>query len=163
MFFGGITQNKGVQVWNDVHAANPNLKLFGPDGVSESPFTSKLSASEAEVPTSPIPTIDPKLYPASGQKFFADYKAKYGKDPEPYAIYGYEAMAVVLDAIKRAGDEGNDRQAVIDQFFATKDRDSVLGKYSINEYGDTTLTEYGAKTVKDGKLVFNKVIEAKQG
>ena len=39
MFFGGITHNKAVQVWNDVHAAAPNLKLFGPDGVAESTFT----------------------------------------------------------------------------------------------------------------------------
>src|SRR5215211_5119959 len=28
MFFGGITQNKGVQVFKDVHAANPTMKLF---------------------------------------------------------------------------------------------------------------------------------------
>ena len=69
-------------------------------------------------------------------------------------------MAVVLDAIKRAGDKGNDRQAVIDQFFATKDRDSVLGTYSINENGDTTLTDYGAQRVEGGKLEFDKVIKA---
>jgi branched-chain amino acid transport system substrate-binding protein len=160
MFFGGITQNKGVQVWKDVHAANPNLKLFGPDGVAETPFTSKLSASEQKATYITVPTLDPKLYPAAGQKFFTDFKAKYGKDPEPYAIYGYEAMAVVLDAIKRAGDKGNDRQAVIDQFFATKDRDSVLGKYSINENGDTTLTDYGAQRVEGGKLKFDKVIKS---
>ena len=72
-------------------------------------------------------------------------------------------MAVVLDAIKRAGDKGNDRQAVIDAFFATKDRDSVLGTYSIDENGDTTLTDYGAQKVEGGKLVFDKVIKAKQG
>ena len=44
MFFGGITQNKGVQLFKDIHAANPTAKLFGPDGVAESPFTTKLSA-----------------------------------------------------------------------------------------------------------------------
>ena len=33
---------------------------------------------------------------------------------DPYAIYGYETMALGLDAIKRAGDKGNDRKAVID-------------------------------------------------
>ena len=63
MFFGGITQNKGVQVWKDVHAENPNLKLFGPDGVAETPFTSKLSASEQKATYITVPTLDPKLYP----------------------------------------------------------------------------------------------------
>ncbi len=160
MFFGGITQNKAVQVWNDVHAAVPTAKLFGPDGVAESPFTTKLSADEQKVTFVTNPTLDPKLYPASGQKFFADYKAKFGADPEPYAIYGYEAMSVVLDSIKRAADKAGDRQAVIDAFFATKDKESVLGTYSIDQFGDTTLSDYGGNTVSGGKLVFDKVIKA---
>ena len=71
-------------------------------------------------------------------------------------------MIALLDAIKRAGDKGNDRQAVIDAFFATKDRDSVLGTYSIDKNGDTTLTDYGVYTVKDGKLAFDKVIKAQR-
>jgi branched-chain amino acid transport system substrate-binding protein len=160
MFFGGITQNKGVQVFTDVHAANPNMKLFGPDGVAETPFTSKLSSAVQKVTYVTNPTLDPKLYPASAQKFFDTFKSKYGKDPEPYAIYGYEAMKVALLAIQNAGDKGNDRQAVIDAFYKIKDRDSVLGKYSIDENGDTTLSDYGADVVKSGKLVFDKVLKA---
>jgi branched-chain amino acid transport system substrate-binding protein len=160
MFFGGITQNKGVQVFSDVHAANPTAKLFGPDGVAESAFASKISPAVQKVTFITNPTLDPKLYPASAQKFFDTFKQKYGKDPEPYAIYGYEAMKVALLAIQNAGDKGNDRQAVIDAFFKIKDRDSVLGRYSIDENGDTTLSDYGANLVKSGKLEFNKVLKA---
>jgi branched-chain amino acid transport system substrate-binding protein len=160
MFFGGITANKGVQVFSDVHAANPDMKLFGPDGVAEESFFSKISPSVAKVTFVTNPTLDPKLYPPSGQAFFKNYKQKYGKDPEAYAIYGYEAMKVALLAIQNAGDKGNDRQAVIDAFFKIKDRDSVLGKYSIDENGDTTLSDYGADVVKSGKLVFSKVLKA---
>jgi len=160
MFFGGITQNKGVQVFNDVHAANPTVKLFGPDGVAESAFASKISSAVQKQTYVTNPTLDPKLYPASAQKFFTTFKQKFGKDPEPYAIYGYEAMKVALLAIQNAGDKGNDRQAVIDAFFKIKDRDSVLGRYSIDENGDTTLSDYGANVVKDGKLEFSKVLKA---
>jgi len=161
MFFGGITQNKGVQLFTDINAANPSMKLFGPDGVAESPFSSKLNAATQKQVYITNPTLDPKLYPASAQDFFAKYKQKYGKDPEPYAIYGYEAMNAALLAIQNAGDKGNDRQAVIDAFFKIKDRDSVLGKYSIDANGDTTLSDYGADRVEGGKLVFDKVIKAK--
>jgi branched-chain amino acid transport system substrate-binding protein len=70
-------------------------------------------------------------------------------------------MKDALLAIQNAGDKGNDRQAVIDAFFNIKDRDSVLGRYSIDENGDTTLTDYGANRVKNGKLVFDKVLKAK--
>jgi branched-chain amino acid transport system substrate-binding protein len=160
MFFGGITQNKGVQVFKDVNAANPTMKLFGPDGVAESAFSSKLGSAVEKMTYVTNPTLDPKLYPPAAQDFFKTFKEKYGKDPEPYAIYGYEAMKVALLAIQNAGDKGNDRQAVIDAFFKIKDRDSVLGKYSIDENGDTTLSDYGADRVEGGKLVFDKVIKA---
>jgi branched-chain amino acid transport system substrate-binding protein len=160
MFFGGITQNKGVQVFKDVNAANPTMKLFGPDGVAESPFSSKLGSAVEKNTYITNPTLDPKLYPPAAQDFFAKFKQKFGNDPQPYAIYGYEAMKVALLAIQNAGDKGNDKQAVIDAFFKIKDRDSVLGKYSIDENGDTTLSDYGADRVEKGKLVFDKVIKA---
>jgi branched-chain amino acid transport system substrate-binding protein len=160
MFFGGITQNKGVQVFKDVNAANPTMKLFGPDGVAESAFSSKLGSAVEKQTYITNPTLDPKLYPPAAQDFFAKFKQKFGNEPQPYAIYGYEAMKVALLAIQNAGDKGNDKQAVIDAFFKIKDRDSVLGKYSIDENGDTTLSDYGADRVEGGKLVFDKVIKA---
>ena len=75
--------------------------------------------------------------PASG--FVRAFRGRYRRAPGRYAAYGYEAMAVVLDSIRRAGDSGDDRDAVVDAFFDTQDRDSVLGTYSIDEVGDTTL------------------------
>jgi branched-chain amino acid transport system substrate-binding protein len=159
MFFGGITQNKGVQVFTDVNAANPNMKLFGPDGVADT-FVTEISPTVAKMTYITNPTLDPKLYPPAAQDFFKKFKEKYGHDPYPYAIYGYEAMKVALLAIQNAGDKGNDRQAVIDAFFKIKDRDSVLGKYSIDKNGDTTLSDYGADRVENKKLVFDKVIKA---
>ena len=160
VFYGGIVQNKGVQLFTDVHAANPTTKLFGPDGMADPAYYEKASAAVAKMSYLTNPTLDPKLYPPAAQDFFAKFKQKYGNDPAPYAIYGYEAMKVALLAIQNAGDKGNDRQAVIDAFFKIKDRDSVLGKYSIDKNGDTTLSDYGADRVKDKKLVFDKVIKA---
>jgi branched-chain amino acid transport system substrate-binding protein len=160
MFFGGITQNKAVQVWKDVNAVNPSLKLFGPDGVAESAFSEKVGSAVEKQAYITNPTLDPKLYPPAAQEFFKTFEEKFGKAPEPYAIYGYEAMKLALLAIQNAGDKGNDRQAVIDAFFQIKDRESVLGKYSIDENGDTTLSDYGANRIEDGALTFDKVIKA---
>jgi branched-chain amino acid transport system substrate-binding protein len=39
----------------------------------------------------------------------------------------------------------------------------VLGTYSIDENGDTTLTDYGAYSVKDGELTFDQTIKAQAG
>ena len=52
---------------------------------------------------------------------------------------------------------------MIDALFQTKGRDSVLGTYDIDENGDTTLTDYGIYTVKDGELVFGETVKAQGG
>ena len=159
-FYGGITQNKGVQLFKDVNASNPDIKMFGPDGVAESAFSEKLGSKVEKNVYITNPTLDPKEYPPAAQEFFSKFKSKYGKDPEPYAIYGYEAMNITLEAIKAAGDKASDRQAVVDAFFKIKGRESVLGTYDIDENGDTTLSDYGGNTIKGGKLTFTKVIKA---
>ena len=57
-----------------------------------------------------IPGVAPEEYPPAGKEFLKAYTAKYGeKNPDRYAVYGYESMSLLLDAIKRAGDNGDDR------------------------------------------------------
>jgi branched-chain amino acid transport system substrate-binding protein len=163
--YSGVTANNGVQVIKDVAAAHPDAKLFGPDGVAEAAFT---DPSEGGIPASiadrtfvTVATLAPEEYPAEGREFFEQFGREYGdKTPDPYAIYGYEAASLVLDAIERAGENGNQKDAVIEQLFATKDRKSVLGTYSIDPNGDTTLTDYGVYKVEDGELTFDRTIEA---
>ena len=109
-----------------------------------------------------VATLNPDSYPPEGQEFFKAFTEKYGEDnPDPYAIYGYEAMRLALDAIERS--ETGEKADIIKALFATKDRASVLGTYSIDENGDTTLTDYGIYTVKDGELVFDKTVKAQAG
>ena len=68
-------------------------------------------------------------------------------------------MSLLLDAIKRAGADGGDREAVVEQLMSTKDREGVFGKYSIDENGDITLTPYGVYRIKNDEMVFDHTIE----
>ena len=81
---------------------------------------------------------DPSRLPVSARGFLGAYRARYGAPP-PAASYGYEAMALLLDSIRRAGSGGEDRDDVIDALLSTRDRQSILGEYSIDPDGDTTL------------------------
>jgi branched-chain amino acid transport system substrate-binding protein len=96
-------------------------------------------------------TVAPTQLPSAADRFLADFDSAYGRDPGRFAAYGYEAMAVVLDSIGRA-DDPLDRGSVIDAFFATTDRDSILGSYSIDDVGDTTLGRVGAYESRNGAL-----------
>jgi branched-chain amino acid transport system substrate-binding protein len=167
-FFAGIVSNGAVQLAKDINAELPDATIFGGDGVCTSSYTSE---KEGGVPASiasniqcTVATLDLKSYPG-GQDFLKAYSDKYGdSDPDPYAIYGYEAMKLVLDTIKSAGADGSDKQAVLDALFATKDRKSVLGTYGFDENGDTTLTDYGLyKVGSDGNPVFFKTLKPSAG
>jgi branched-chain amino acid transport system substrate-binding protein len=159
-YFGGITANNAVQLYKDLNAANPDMKLFGPDGVGDADFSENLTPQIEKQLYITLPTLPPEEYPPAGQALVKELrKAKGGSDPDAYALYAYEAMNAILLAIETAGDNGDDREAVVDAFFGIKDRDSVLGTYSIDENGDTTLKSYGGFRIKDGSFTFDKVIE----
>jgi len=161
--YSGITANNAVQLYKDFAAALPNAKLYGPDGVAESGFVDpKEGGIPADVQarmTVTVATLNPDSYPPEGQEFFDAFTQKYGEDkPDPYAIYGYEAMRLALDAIARS--KTGEKPDIIKAIFATKDRDSVLCTYSIDKNGDTTLRDYGVYKVKDGNLEFEKAVKA---
>ena len=67
-------------------------------------------------------------------------------------------MSLALDAINRAGSA--DKEKILEALFATKDRKSVLGTYSIDENGDTSLTDYGVYKIDGGELTFDKTVKA---
>jgi branched-chain amino acid transport system substrate-binding protein len=162
-FFSGIVSNGGVQIVKDVNAALPTAKIFGPDGVCTSAWT---QASQGGVPASIDPlmectvaTQDLAAYPG-GKAFLTAYKAKYGTaDPDPYAIYGYEAMKLGLDTIASLGANGDNKADVLKALFAIKDRKSVIGTYGFDADGDTTLKSYGLYAAdKTGNLVFKETL-----
>jgi len=108
------------------------------------------------------PTVSPDELPAAGQKFYKDYEAAYGEkqdEIDPYAVYGYEAADAVLNSI----DQGKAKRAdVIKAFFSIKDKKSVLGTYSIDKDGDTTVNDFGRYLIKGGALKFNKTVKVEK-
>lgn len=158
VFAGGTVDNNAPQLLEDVHAGAPGAELFAPDGMATRSLTRELPARVQRRLHLTTPTVPPSALPPAGQDFYRRFEERYGvaeSQIDPYAIYGYEAGSVVLDAIDRGGD---DRAAVIEAFFATRDRDSVLGRYSIDQYGDTTLGLYGAYRARRGRLVFERAV-----
>jgi branched-chain amino acid transport system substrate-binding protein len=160
--FSGITANNAVQLYKDFAAAIPDAKLYGPDGVCESGF---VDPKEGGVPASvgsrfqcTSPSLPPSELPPEGQDFFDQYGEKYGdKTPDPYAIYGYEAMRLALDAIERSGT--GEKADILKALFETQDREGVLGTYSIDDNGDTTLTDRSLESVENGELTFERVVK----
>jgi len=153
VFFSGSLNPGAVALWQQLHAADPHLLLLGSSSLATAAFAGQLGAA-AESTYLTTPVLPAARYPVFAQRVLADYSRTFGEAATPYALYGYESMSVVLQAIRNAGSHGNDKQAVIDQFFRVRDRDSVLGRYSIQPSGDSTLSQYGAERVVGGRLQF---------
>jgi branched-chain amino acid transport system substrate-binding protein len=147
-----------VKLWRELHAADPHLLLLGGSSLANRQFASKLGAAGV-VTYLTTPILPESLYPASGRKVLAQYRRAFGGEAGAYVLYGYESMSVVLNAIYRAGARGNNRAAVIAAFFrTTRDRNSVLGSYSIEADGETTLSPYGVDHLAGGQLSFYRPI-----
>jgi branched-chain amino acid transport system substrate-binding protein len=157
VFFAGSSRAGAAALWKQLHAADPGLILLGSDTMANEAFTSQIGAAGARTYLT-TPILAPSLYPRAAQRVLGDYRRSFGVQPGPNALYGYEAMKDVLDAIRAAGSRGNDRQAVIDRFFAARHDDSVLGPYSIEPDGETTLTRYAVDRVVGGRPVFYRAI-----
>jgi branched-chain amino acid transport system substrate-binding protein len=161
VFLAGGPGAGTVTLWRQLHSSDPHLWLLGSSSLAIEEFTSKLgaAASSAYLTT---PLLPPSLYPPSAQRVLADYRRRFATVGGPYALYGYEAMTVVLDAIRAAGSHGNNRQAVIEKLLATRERDSVIGRYSIEADGETTLSSYGVyRVASDGRLVFYRAFDVR--
>lgn len=81
--------------------------------------------------------LDAGNLPGSG--FAGDFRSEFGRDPGPYAAYGYEAMQLALFGIAETEGEGEFRPAIRDAVLGASRQDSVLGPYAIDDEGDTDL------------------------
>ncbi len=156
VYFGGTTQSGGGFLVRDIRAADYQGFIMASDGVYEQAFIKDAgeAAEDAYVTFGGIPPAE--LMGKAGE-WRSEYKAKYGSEPEPYALYGYVAAQLLLDSFERlcaAGELPTDRKAVRDAVLATTDFSSVIGKFSIDKNGDTTLTTMSGSQVRDGEFKF---------
>ncbi len=158
VFFSGAPNAGAVALWQQLHAADSHLRLLGPSSLAEPSFAAQIGSAAAHTYLT-TPLLPAALYPPPAQRVLAEYRRRFHHAAGSYALYGYEAMSAVLLAIHRAGRHGNDREAVIHKFFTIRNRDSVLGRYSVLPSGDTTFSRYAVDRVRGGRLVFYRALQ----
>ena len=148
VFFGGGVESNARALWAALHEAVPNSQLIGTHDLLSPDFYRGLGAAERQTYLTSV-AQDPKQLPVQGQRFARDYRREFGVAPDPFAAYGYTSMSLLLDAIRRAGGAGRDRERVIRELFDTDDYDSVVGKFSIDDNGDTSLKQLTGYRIRD--------------
>ena len=157
IYFGGTTQTKAGQLVKDMLAVGLDAKFMCPDGCFEEAFIESAGADNLEKRALiTFGGLPPEKLAGKGKAFVDNYKKKHNKEPEGYAVYGYECGKVALEAIRRAGKK--DRDAIRGAGLTIKNFDGALGKWSFDKNGDTTLRTMSGNTVKGGKFAFETLL-----
>lgn len=81
------------------------VPMMGSDGW-ESPKLAEIAGKDALSNCYYVSAFSAKDTDPSVQKFIKDYKAKYQKEPDIFAMQGYNAGLVLVNALKKAGTDG---------------------------------------------------------
>ncbi|MCE9533848.1 MAG: branched-chain amino acid ABC transporter substrate-binding protein [Planctomycetes bacterium] len=161
IYFGGTSQTKAGQIVKDMAAAGIDAPYMVPDGCFEQAFIDSAGSDIVNgrcyvtfggMPISELGKTD------NGKAFIESYQKKFGKLPEEaYSAYGYECAKVALECIRRAGVKN--REALLWHCARIKDYDGVLGKWSFDKNGDTSLQVMSGNIIEGGKFKFSQKLE----
>ncbi len=133
VFLGGIVCNNGAKLMQDIKSVNPRIKLQMPDGFSD-PGANGSVGNGAFISVAGQP---PSGLVGAGATFVKSFGKQIGTVPNPYAAYGAQAMDVMLTAIAKGGGQ---RSATTKSLFGLTVTNGILGTFTINSSGDTSLT-----------------------
>jgi branched-chain amino acid transport system substrate-binding protein len=145
VFLGGIICNNGAKLIKDLKAGVPDATLIAPDGFSDP----KSNGADFDGSYVSVAGAPPTSLKGEGATFVKDFGDQIGATPNPYSQYGAQAMDVMLDAI---GKSDGTRAAVAKALFGLKVTDGILGTFTINDKGDTSLNPITVYQQKSGKL-----------
>jgi len=146
LYFGGVYTEAALLV-KQAGEVGLKVRFMSGDAVIDPKFIEIAGANSAEgayLTFSPDPNNIPEA-----KAFIGKYKAVYG-EPGPYSIYSYDALNILLNAIKEV--KTTDGKAIIDalhkQEFATS-----MGRINFTEKGDVAESPYVMWIVGNGKFV----------
>lgn len=154
IFFGGIYPELSLLL-KQSRKLGLNAPWMGGDGIFDSSLIKLASAEIAEGTYSTMLGVDPHTVPTA-QDFVARYEARYGEIGS-FSAYGYDAMSVLIEAIRRAGKK--DREAILAEVKNTKDFPGILGPINFNQEGNAIGKSVGIFKVENGKFKFLEEIK----
>ena len=144
VFFGGMDPQAAPMI-KQMKQLGIHAKFLGGDGV-QTPTFIQLAGTDAEGALASNPGLPLDAMPG-GAAFKAKFEAKYGQI-QNYAPYAYDAMHVLIDAMKRAG--SSDPAKYLAELPKT-DYQGVTGRIRFDAKGDLAGGAVTLYQVKDGK------------
>lgn len=145
IMFGGIDPQAAPMI-KQMKELGIKARFIGGDGM-QTPNFIKLAGEAADGAYASIPGLPKETMPG-GKEFLAKYKAKFNAEVELFAPMGYDAVMVLIEAMKRAGSA--DPLKYLPEISKTN-YTGVIGPIAFDEKGDLTNGPITIYVVKGGK------------
>jgi len=153
IMFGGIDPQAGPMI-KQMQDLRIKASFMGGDGV-QTPNFIKLGGAASEGAMASIPGL-PKDKMPGGNEFLAKFKTRFNQDVELFAPMGYDAVQVLVAAMKRAGSA--DPAKYLPELKNTQHQ-GVIGPIAFDEKGDRKNAPITIYVVKAGQWEPLEVIQ----
>lgn len=147
VFFGGI-DTQGGPMAKQMKALGINAKLMGGDGI-QTPKLLELAGDASDGVIASIPGL-PKDKMPGGQAFLDKFKKRFNAEVELFAPMGYDAVFVLVEAMKRAG--STEPAKFLPELKKTN-YNGVIGPIQFDDKGDLKNGPITINVVQGGKWV----------
>lgn len=145
IYFGGIYPEAGLLV-RQARELGISVPFMSGDGTIDPKFIEIAGVKAAEGTYLTFSPDSKKI--STAKRFIEDYEKRFG-EIGPYSIYAYDAMNIMLSAIKEANITNG--KAIIEKLHSLE-FSGALGKIRFDEKGDVTTAPYVVWITKNGKF-----------
>ena len=96
-----------------------------------------------------------RALPPEGRRFAAEFTKRFSQRPCCFSVHDAQAATMMLDAIATSG---GSRRRVAEAIMTAKVPNGLVGDFTVQESGDTTLNQMGMYRIRDGRLHFEMVV-----
>jgi len=155
VFVAGYVFENGPRLVRDLRAALPSALLIGPDGMNQPATIVEGARDAAENFMTTIALVPARALPKPGRAFADDFRRRYSQLPCCFSVHSAQATQMVLEAI---GKSDGSRDEVRAALFGMRVEEGLIGDFSIDEHGDTTLTKMGLFRIRQGEGRFEGTV-----
>lgn len=119
--------NEAIEMIRQFHASNYMPKAFVHNGVAQEDFL-KAAGKDGEYAIG-MSLYEPSLKTTGNSEFVKDFKARYGYEPGYYSAFGYVAVYVLGEAVKKAGSLD---QEALRKVLGEMKIDTIMGTHEVD-------------------------------
>lgn len=118
--------NEAIEMMRQFRASNYTPKIFVHNGVAQEDFV-KATGKDGEGAIG-MSLYEPSLKTSGNAEFVKNFKARYNYEPGYYSSFGYNAVYVLGEAVKKAGSIDQEK---LRETLTTMKLDTVMGKHEV--------------------------------